>query len=232
MQRNEDDNLDTLIQGRELYRADIEQFARTNGKILIAPLQAIGRGFNILNNEVTGKKAAFGTIYFLTRPMPHPFDTQAIAQELNRRTLDWFKDENFTAWQEDGLYRKGIALRREASRYWRTVENRRYYGQLSRNERRDLAATTAGLIIQACGRLLRGGVPFRAYFVDAAWGPNNARETGQPDTPKTSLLAAMIGILLEYSCPEDIIGLELYEPLTNALVDIENFDWKISKGEL
>lgn len=232
LQRNEDDNLDTLIQGRELHRADIEQFAKTGGKILIAPLQAIGRGFNILNNEVTGKKAAFGAIYFLTRPMPHPFDTQAIAQELNRRTLDWFKDENFPAWQEDGLYCKGIALRREASRYWRTVENRRYYGQLSRNERRDLAATTAGLIIQACGRLLRGGVPFRAYFVDAAWGPNNARETGQPDTPKTSLLAAMIGILMEYSCPEDIIGFELYEPLTNALVDIENFDWKITKGEL
>lgn len=69
-------------------RADIEQFSRSGGRVLVAPLSAIGRGFNILN---TNGKAAFGAVYFLTRPYPHPHDTQAIAQEVNRRTLDWHR---------------------------------------------------------------------------------------------------------------------------------------------
>ena len=55
--------------GGTLPRVDIEQFAETGGEVLVAPLQAIGRGFNILNSQ---SKAAFGAIYFLTRPMPHP----------------------------------------------------------------------------------------------------------------------------------------------------------------
>ena len=38
-----------------IYRSDIEDFAQTNGKILIAPLRAIGRGYNILNQN--GKAA-------------------------------------------------------------------------------------------------------------------------------------------------------------------------------
>ncbi|HYU73593.1 MAG TPA: hypothetical protein VEL31_13005, partial [Ktedonobacteraceae bacterium] len=80
-----------------IYRSDIEDFARTNGKILIAPLQAIGRGYNILNRD---GKAAFGAIYFLTRPMPYPADTQSLARELNRRTLDWCKDTQLEAWKE------------------------------------------------------------------------------------------------------------------------------------
>src|SRR5690606_6964190 len=40
-----------------LERVDVELFAQTNGKVLIAPLQSIGRGFNILNKH---GKAAFG----------------------------------------------------------------------------------------------------------------------------------------------------------------------------
>src|SRR6266511_2878104 len=111
-----------------LGRVDIELFARMNGKILIAPLQAIGRAFNILNEA---EKAAFGAVYFLTRPMPHPHDVPAIAQEINRRTQDWFEDPNFVAWQEgDGVYQRGIELRRQAEDYWRRVESRKYYWQL------------------------------------------------------------------------------------------------------
>ncbi len=55
-------------------------------------MNAIGRGFNILN---ANGKAAFGAIYFLTRPYPHPHDTQAIAQEMNRRALDWADKADF-----------------------------------------------------------------------------------------------------------------------------------------
>ena len=224
-------NADTFFTVR---RADIEQFARTGGRVLVAPLSAIGRGFNILN---ANGKAAFGAVYFLTRPYPHPHDTQAIAQEVNRRTLDWQRKPDFAAWQTDGLAGRAEAARRLATRYWQLIESRQYYSTLFDNEellcypRKDLAATTLGYIIQAVGRLLRGGVPFRAYFVDAAWGPVNAQSPGSPDTPKTSLLAAMIQLLAEYVAGDDMnaekmICQPLYGPLATALVDkIENFQW-------
>nr|BBH91696.1 hypothetical protein KTC_64470 [Thermosporothrix sp. COM3] len=210
-----------------LYRSDVEDFALTNGKILIAPLQAIGRGYNILNRE---GKAAFGSIYFLTRPMPFPADTQVLAQELNRRTLDWCKDSQFPAWQEPELIGKALELRRTASAYWRKAELRSFYrllehedenGNITYSERLNLAATTAGHINQACGRLLRGGVPFRAYFIDAAWAPETARQPNSKEAADTSLLAAVIQVLQDYM--ESPIGEGLYASIVDALVDIHNF---------
>lgn len=211
-----------------VYRSDIEDFAQTNGKILIAPLQAIGRGYNILNRD---GKAAFGAVFFLTRPMPYPADTQSLARELNRRTLDWCKDSQFNAWQEPELIGKALQLRREASEYWRKAELRNFYrnlkhkdekGDTTYSERFDLAATTAGHIIQACGRLLRGGVPFHGYFVDAAWGPRSAKDRTQKETSDTSLLTAMIEVLQEYIQTD--IGQALYDSVVNALVGIQGFD--------
>ena len=221
-----------------LRRSDIEAFAQTGGKILIAPMNAIGRGHNILNGN---RKAAFGAAYFLTRPYPHPHDTQAIAQEVNRRALDWVEDANFLAWQEgDGILGRAEAVRRLAASYWRSAEQRTYYKtlrpekELGADPRKDLAATTAGLIVQAVGRLVRGGVPFHAVFVDSAWGPNNAKQPREeegletPDTPETSLLAAIIELLCEdYADKEkDPIGYALYAPLADALAAIENFFWQ------
>jgi hypothetical protein len=225
-----------------LQRVDIEEFAQGSGKILVAPLQAIGRRFNILN---ANSKAAFGAVYFLTRPMPHPHDIPAIAQELNRRTQDWFEDSEFVAWKEgDSVYARGIELRRRAEDYWRRVELRKFYSQLHdekdnssanadktkmhANPRRDLAATTAGKVIQAVGRLLRGNVPFHAYFVDAAWGPQQAQrlmgEDVSLDTPKTSLLAALIDVMADYVA--DPLGEALYKPLLEKLEQTQNFDWQ------
>lgn len=216
----------TFVKSGSIIRSDIENFAQTNGKILVAPIGAIGRGFNILNSQ---GKAAFGAVYFLTRPMPHPFDTQAIAQELNRRVLDWSENPDFVAWKSDGVYNRAQKLRQMSLSYWRMIEARRYYRDLEENEefmsnpRRDLAATTAGLIIQAVGRLLRGGVPFLAYFTDAAWGAFNKKGEQELATEENSLLEAVLGIMEDYSNAEGDIGKALYGPLADALVMIEGF---------
>jgi hypothetical protein len=209
------------------YLSDIEDFAQTNGKILIAPLQAIGRGYNILNKQ---GKAAFGAIYFLTRPMPYPADTQALAQELNRRTLDWCDDTKLDIWQVPSLYEKATRLRTKAHEYWRKAELRSFYRYLDHNkqsttysERYNLAATTAGHIIQACGRLLRGGVPFHAYFIDAAWGPENAKNRTLAETSQTSLLTAIIEVMQEYVQKD--IGKALYASIVDALLDIQEFPY-------
>ncbi len=76
--------------------------------------------------------------------------------------MDWIEDANFVAWEGDGILGRAEAVRWLAARYWRWVEHRSYYKTLRANEelrafpRQDLAATTAGVIVQAVGRLLRG----------------------------------------------------------------------------
>jgi hypothetical protein len=205
--------------------SDVERFAYLGGRILVAPLGAMGRGVNILN---TTGKAAFGTVYFLTRPYPYPHNSQAIAQELNYRALEWADDPTFAAWAEDGVLARATALRRLAADYWRRVEQRTYYHtlhdvpELRATPRQDLAATTAGLMVQAVGRLVRGGVPCRAYFVDAAWAPQTAID-GKPETARTSLLAALTDVLDEYVA-SGAVGDALYAPLLEVLVCIEGFE--------
>ncbi|GAB4541088.1 MAG: hypothetical protein Tsb0014_32800 [Pleurocapsa sp.] len=237
----ERDNLEPEKNGKtnseELKRADIESFAHTGGKILVAPTNSIGRGFNILNDN---GKAAFGAVYFFTRPYPHPNDTTAIAQELNRRAYEWLDREDFIAWQQgDGVARCAELLRKTANNYWRSVEQRSYYRTLRDNPdllaypRYDLAATTLGRIIQAVGRLIRGGVPFYGYFVDSAWADNSAKKLAAEragddpdsidnDSEENSLLVATILRVCDYAYEDDSVGKALYRPLADALENIEN----------
>jgi hypothetical protein len=208
------------VMGQHIGRGDIESFALlTNGKILVAPLQAIGRGYNILNED---RIAAFGSVFFLTRPMPLPFDMVKRAQWMNRQVLDWCADDTHAVWQASSYGQKGEQLRKKAHDEWDWYEGGptgqvHGFQYLTEQRKRDLAASLAGIIIQACGRLLRGGVPFRATFVDAAWAPHTADpKSKERDTPKNSLLLAMIQVLDGY-CKRDPIAQALYSPLVKAL---------------
>ncbi len=231
------DNQDYEVElGDKIERVDIEQFAKkTDGCVLVAPMQSIGRGFNILNTQ-TPPLAAFGAVFFLIRPMWQPNELASMAQEVNRYTLDWAAQHNVPKAFEraDGLYGNAIILRETARKLWRDIETRQSYSALSYPQadgskvdlepellimpRSDLAATTAGLIIQAVGRLLRGGVPFYAYFTDAAWAPKTA-EGGQSvqETAETSLLQAMIDVINCYADPDDAVGSALYADLAESL---------------
>jgi hypothetical protein len=227
---------DGKSQPGELKRADIEIFVHNRGKILVAPTSSIGRGINILNGN---GKAAFGAVYFLTRPYPHPNDTQAIAQEMNRRAYQWLEKEDFIAWQQgDGIAHRAELLRKTANTYWRSIEQRSYYKTLRDNEdlcsfpRYDLAATTLGRIIQAVGRLIRGGVPFHGYFVDSAWADNSAKKLAairggedadaiDNDSEENSLLVATILRVCDYAAEDNSVGNALYKPLADALENIE-----------
>ena len=74
---------------------------------------------------------------------------------------------------------------------------------------------------------MRGGVPARAVFVDAAFSPNEAGLTAT-DTPATSLLLSMRSVLEPYftgdppatEIDRSLVG-ALYEPLYRALADID-----------
>lgn len=217
-------NTEELMPVGKLPRGDTEQFALTTGKVLIAPLSAIGRGYNILT--VDRQRAAFGTVYFLVRPMPHPYDIQALAGELNAYTLNQCSNPDFEAWVHPRLHEQAKEFRRHTKEYWARAEMRRFYRDLNQQARRDLAATTFGRIVQATGRLVRGGVPFRAYFVDASWAPNSANAVGHTpnaalDSGKDSLLAEMVLCFEEYTDGHPI-GQSLYQPFS-ALLETKGF---------
>jgi hypothetical protein len=225
LSRPDESGYEDLLSVGYIPRGEIEKFALTTGRILVAPMNAIGRGYNILNRD--RDRAAFGSVYFLIRPMPHPFDIQALAGELNAWTLKWCADPHFLGWQHPRLVDQAAEFRRYAKRYWTKAEMRRFYSDMNPNEREDLAATTLGKVIQAAGRLLRGGVPFRASFVDASWAPGSA--AAPPDTPRNaaldhsrdSLLTQMVLLLERYSS-DYTLGESLYEPFA-GLLEIDNF---------
>ena len=147
--------------------------------------------------------------------------------------------EDFIAWQQgDGIAHRAQLLRKTANDYWRSVEQRSYYKTLRNNKnlcafpRHDLAATTLGRIVQAVGRLIRGGVPFHGYFVDSAWADNSAKKLAairvgddpdsiDNDTEENSLLVATILRVCNYA-EDNSVGNALYKPLAKALENIED----------
>lgn len=207
-----------------IARSSIENISKTNLKILVAPILAIGRGHNILTED--GKQAAFGATYFVVRPLTPPDDVNGIAAEINAYGAQWLEKPPSTLLEKRTIREQETHLRHLTRSHWLEAEKRSYYKYLSEDERKDLAATTFGRFVQASGRLVRGGVPMRVRFIDAAWAPESAEWMAKPshrilDTVETSLLVAMIRQLESYVSDTDPIGQLLYEPFI-GLADIEN----------
>lgn len=204
-----------------ISRAAIESVASSQTRVLVAPLNAIGRGHNILTLDKS--RAAFGAVYFVVRPLNPPGDINGIAAEINNYGAQWLdaiKPDARIA-QKHHIYEQETELRRLALEHWHQGERRTFYSRLTAQERYDLGATTLGRFVQAAGRLVRGGVPMLVHFVDAAWAPMSAERLGGKhrkfDTPQTSLLVEMICRLRDYTQPGDHYGSILYQPFTGLL---------------
>lgn len=217
---------------RTLPRGDVKAFPSVGGDLLVAPLLAVERGHNIV---LRGGKAAIGTVYFLARPHPRPDDISLAIQSINDWAVRQLRDT-------DGTFRQGalaaatpdraaVAFRSRAFRQWNRYLTRKIAWSSLRDDEK-VAFTWDQLVVmwQVIGRLVRGGVPARVVFVDAAFSP---REAGfqAADTPDTSLLASMREVLAPYFEADRASDLEpapidkslvreLYEPLYRALVDM------------
>ncbi|MER7928059.1 hypothetical protein ABTY96_33790 [Streptomyces sp. NPDC096057] len=206
-----------------LRRGDVEHLKDCDADILVAPLLAIERGHNILNDN---DEAALGTVYFLARPNPHPDDLSLAVHAIN----DWIVRA-----QENGefaqLVRSGATLV-DGAEAVRSKARSRWYKILGRNmawsrlgdDREQVTWDILVLMWQVIGRLVRGGVPARVVFVDSAFTPRQAGTPAQPDTVETSLLHSIRDVLRPYftetetSSEEDrFIVRALYEPLWHML---------------
>lgn len=211
----------------QIRRGDVSSFARTSSEILVAPLLAIERGHNIV---LPGGKAAIGTVYFLARPHPRPDDLTLAVQALNDWTVRYVRDGEFTqlVLSSRSLDEAGLAFRREARMKWHRYLTRRLtWSSLPLDEK--LAFTWDQLVVmwQVIGRLVRGGVPARVVFVDAAFAPREAGLIGD-DTPGTSLLLSLRQVLAPYFTPGSGVSKtdrslveNLYDPLYQALLGLD-----------
>lgn len=233
----DDDDLDPDAGGadgdeqhaRVLRRGDVGNLADVPGHILVAPLLAMERGHNVLNKR---SHAAIGAIYFLARPNPRPDDLSLAVFAIN----DWMTralhedGDAFGHWVRDGATLDDGArrVRDEARHRWYHFLNRSLaWSRLSDADRTAVTWDMLVLIWQVIGRAVRGGVPARVVFVDAAFAPNTAVGSTTPDTPDTSLLHSIRAVLQPYftdvpgqqeSSPHDRkIVHDLFGPLWTAL---------------
>ncbi|MFJ7266392.1 hypothetical protein ACIQV3_06930 [Streptomyces sp. NPDC099050] len=175
-------------------RGDLAAFAEdADAELLVAPLLAVERGHNILTTaQRPGEEnvAAFGTVFFMVRPHPRPDDLSLAIFAINdwasrfvrgqlRTTEGTFSD---LVAEAGGLDAAGSAFRTTARRVWRHVLSRPYiYSSLSDEEKESFVWDQLVTIWQVIGRLVRGGVPARVVFVDAAFAPQLAASQA-PDT--------------------------------------------------
>jgi hypothetical protein len=212
-----------------LRRGDVATFAETGAEVLVAPLLAIERGHNILNDEGT---AAIGSVFFLARPHPRPDDIGLAIQAVNDWAARMLRDGSFRELvrDEDTLDAAGKEFRHQARAKWRHLLNQPMaYSRLGEEEKASFTWDQLVVIWQVIGRLVRGGVPARVVFVDAPFAERQARGLSG-DTAETSLLASMLHVLAPYCGDSEppsggspvpaldrVLVTTLYKPLYTAL---------------
>lgn len=151
-----------------LRRGNVEDFPKMNKAwILVAPLLAVERGHNILNQF---DQAAIGTCYFLVRIHPTPDDLNLCVQMLNRWTIDSLNDSTtLQSWCNNlNLITLGTALRQQAFREWSRILNTPLiFSSLPLQDKKAITWNILVVLNQVIGRLNRGGCPARVYFCDA-----------------------------------------------------------------
>ncbi|GGZ46522.1 MULTISPECIES: hypothetical protein [Streptomyces rochei group] len=252
----DDADLDLALHGTDfaegaafsvLRRGDLALFADDPAaEVLVAPLLAVERGHNILNAQ---RNAAFGTALFLARPHPRPDELSlsifAVNDWISRFVRDQPRDDDrpgpatFTelVTKASSLDRAGRDLRYAGRQEWRRLLSRRYiYSRLAPWEKRAFAWDQLVTMWQVIGRLVRGGVPARVVFVDAAFAPRLARALAPtaeavPVPPADGLLRALQEVLAPYFAadadPADFpdpadpaLARLLYQPFHDALLTL------------
>ncbi|MFD2171022.1 hypothetical protein [Tumebacillus lipolyticus] len=143
-------------------RAELERFVHESADLLIAPLLAISRGYNILDEE---KGSLFGSVFFLVRPYPIPNDMAYLIQLLHSRLPVMFEQIQ----HENLHYQRGVTLiRRESNKlFHRLYRKPDYWASLEPEERQTFAWFTFVPIWQTIGRLLRKGTSARVFYCDS-----------------------------------------------------------------
>lgn len=153
--------------GTQVLRANVGGFDSHKAEILVAPAQAIERGYNIV--DIAGN-SVFGSIFFLVRPMPVPNEIALKCAKLNGIIEEKaIRDGTLCGFEKAKL------LRQEATKQWHVMEteSKKMLKYLHEPFRTDVTASLFVLILQLFGRLARITDENRdapaVYFADGAF---------------------------------------------------------------
>lgn len=189
---------------------EVESLGRDRGwDLLIFPMNAIGRGVNIVYKfGPRVDQAMVGSLFFLTRPHPRA-DSLLLMQGLIGRESERFDRKHFVS-REEALTALSVA-RNEAARTVRRLLRLPLSAQRLESYARPFVADQMIMILQTIGRTMRGDCPAFVYFVDEAWAPNSA--VGRADDERTSMLIMMRSILNECLEHQDPVKRDCYRNL-------------------
>lgn len=211
---------------RAMPRSLIERFGgEPEQSILVAPMQVVARGHNILN---AFGKAAVSSIYFLHRVHPRPDDLSPTIGRLNR-----FAQERFDSGVQSRGDQETVAQRAQRMRYAANhivrhglEAGRGGYQTLPAEYKAQFAWDMLTPLWQTIGRGIRGGCPVFAGFVDNAFAPLSFASDGKMDTPDSSVLVQCIKQLeramsSDTNAAEHEVARLLYQPFYDALARTE-----------
>lgn len=187
--------------------------------IVVFPMLAIGRGVNVVfTHGPRVRQAAIGSVYFLTRPHPSS-DDLGLLNSIAGRDSQRFDALEFGA--TDGpkeIAARFRSARRETRRLGRRLlEEPLMASRLGQELFRPFTANQMVATLQTIGRAMRGGCPVAVYFVDAAWAPRST--SGEPDSPRDSMLVQMRAILEECVSHPDPAKRDVYQELYGAFLE-------------
>lgn len=190
--------------------SDVESLGNdSEWDILIFPMNAIGRGVNIVyRSGQRMNQAMIGSLFFLSRPHPRQDDLGLIQGLVGRRS-ERFDTQSFATTEAalEALRAERKAAIDEAKMMLRLPLIASRLGKYAE----PFVADQMIIILQTIGRAMRGDCPAFVYFVDAAWAPGSAQ--GMTDSAKTSMLVMMQEILKQCLAHPDPVRRECYANL-------------------
>lgn len=159
-----------------ILRSEIADFSDHSADIMVAPAQAIERGYNIVDKD---GHSAFGSVFFLVRPMEVPDEISSKCTKLNG-----YLERHCVLSGKKNAFDRAAKLRSEAIRQWSLME-RQGKMQLSSLDpvmKLDVTASLFVLILQIFGRLCRitdeSKPAPRVYFADGAFRRSEKNTAG------------------------------------------------------
>ena len=159
-----------------ILRSEIADFSDHSADIMVAPAQAIERGYNIVDKD---GHSAFGSVFFLVRPMEVPDEISSKCTKLNG-----YIERHCVLLGKKNAFDRAAKLRSEATRQWSLME-RQGKMQLSSLDpvmKLDVTASLFVLILQIFGRLCRitdeSKPAPRVYFADGAFRRSEKNTAG------------------------------------------------------
>lgn len=159
-----------------ILRGEIANFADHSADIMVAPAQAIERGYNIVDK---GGHSAFGSVFFLVRPMEVPDEISSKCTKLNG-----YLERHCVLSGKKNAFDRAAKLRSEATRQWSVMERqgKMRLSSLDPVMKLDVTASLFVLILQIFGRLCRitdDSKPApRVYFADGAFRRSEKNKGG------------------------------------------------------